>query len=125
MCLSVTEGAEMLNAADRSDVILMVGYPKRYSPAYRRARETVGRLDDLRFVRVTTLEAPFEPYVAHHQIVRPDDISAEQVEAWRADSESRIDAAVGPASRRGPGHIPRRSSRHDGPRIQPAARDAR
>jgi predicted dehydrogenase len=96
MCLSATEGAEMLDAADRSGVVLMVGYPKRYSPAYRRAHAAVGQLEDLRFVRVTTLEAPFEPYVAHHRIVRGNDVSAEQIERWRAESEIRIDAAVGP-----------------------------
>jgi predicted dehydrogenase len=96
MCFSVTEGADMIEAAARSDVALMVGYPKRYNPAYRRAREAVGHLDDLRFVRVTTLESPFEPYVAHHEIVRANDVPAELQARWRAEGDRRIDAAIGP-----------------------------
>jgi len=96
MCLSVAEGANMIEAAARAGVALMVGYPKRYDPAYRRARHAVGRLEDLRFVRVTTLEAAFEPYVAHYRVARGDDISAEQLARWRADSDRRIDDAIGP-----------------------------
>jgi predicted dehydrogenase len=96
MCLSANEGAGMIEAASRSGVALMVGYPKRYDPAYRRARDIVGRLEDLRFVRVTTLEAPFEPYVAHYEIARGADIAPDQLARWRAESEGRIDDAIGP-----------------------------
>jgi predicted dehydrogenase len=95
MCFSVAEGAEMLAAATRAGVLLMVGYPKRHDPAYRRAAEEVRRLEDLRFVRLTTMEAPSQPYVAHYQVVRGNDIYPGQVERWRADSERRVRAAIG------------------------------
>src|SRR5207237_8454716 len=36
MCFSVAEGQEMVAAADRAVKVLMVGYNKRYDPAYRR-----------------------------------------------------------------------------------------
>src|SRR5215210_4834845 len=36
MCFSVEEGMEMLAAAEQSGVALMVGYMKRYDPAYER-----------------------------------------------------------------------------------------
>jgi predicted dehydrogenase len=96
MCLSVLEGSKMITAAARSQVALMVGYPKRYNPAYRRACELVGDLDDLRFVRVTTLEAPYEPYVAHQRTVRGHDVGADQVARWRAESDRSVDEAIGP-----------------------------
>jgi predicted dehydrogenase len=96
MCFSIPEGAGMLAAAARSGVVLMVGYPKRYDPAYCRAREVINHLGDLRFGRVTTLEAPSEPYVAHHHIVRGHDIGADQVAKWRAESDRSIDEAIGP-----------------------------
>ena len=95
MCFSTTEGAAMLEAATRSQTVLMVGYPKRHDPAYRRTREAVGRLDDLRFVRVTTLEAPAEPYFVHHGVVRGDDINADQLARWGAETERSIDEAIG------------------------------
>lgn len=95
MCYSAAEGAGMLAAASSGGVVLMVGYPKRHDPAYRRAAEQVRRLEDLRFVRLTTMEAPFQPYVAHYSLVRGDDIDPAQVQRWRADSERRVRAAIG------------------------------
>src|SRR5262245_45728825 len=38
MCFSVAEGREMVAAAQRAGVTLMVGYPKRYDPAFARFR---------------------------------------------------------------------------------------
>ena len=93
MCFSVT-GREMLEAAARANVILMVGYPKRYDPAYRRASDEVRRLPDLRFVRLTTMESPFKPYVSHYPLVKANDIDPAQLAQWRADAE-RVSAAIG------------------------------
>lgn len=98
MCFSVGEGIEMLSAADQANVTLMVGYPKRYNPAYRRAAEQVRQLKDLRFVRLTTMESPFQPYVAHYPLVRGDDIGPAQLSEWGADSDRRLRAAVGGVS---------------------------
>ena len=44
MCFSVAEGQAMVAAAEESGVTLMVGYPKRYDPAYARFREVAGEL---------------------------------------------------------------------------------
>lgn len=44
MCYSAAEGQAMVAAADAAGVVLMVGYPKRYDPAFARMREeTHGR----------------------------------------------------------------------------------
>jgi len=95
MCFSTTEGAAMLEAAARSGTVLMVGYPKRHDPAYGRTRQAVEGFDDLRFVRVTTLEAPNEPYIAHHTVMRGHDVAPDQIARWRAESERSIDEAIG------------------------------
>src|ERR671928_230809 len=34
MCFGVAEGEEMVRAAERSGVVLMVGYMKRFDPSY-------------------------------------------------------------------------------------------
>ena len=59
LCLSVTEGREVIDAARAAKVRLMVGYMKRYDPAFERLRDECAGMSDLRLVRVTTLEAPF------------------------------------------------------------------
>src|SRR6478735_9644772 len=72
MCFSVAEGQAMIAAAERAKVTLMVAYNKRYDPAYRRLQDEAKGLRDLRLVRVTTLESPFQPYVAHYRLHAPD-----------------------------------------------------
>ena len=101
MCISLAEGLAMRAAAERGGVRLMVGYMKRYDPAYE---ELATRLDraSVRLGRVTTLESPLEPYVAHYPLARGSidpDLAAELA----ADDARRVDGAVGelpPALRR-------------------------
>lgn len=44
----------------------MVGYMKRYDPAYRYGQRLVRNLEDLRYVRVTVLHPASELYFQHH-----------------------------------------------------------
>ncbi len=60
LCFSTAEGRELVAEVRAAGVHTMVGYMKRYDPAYRRLAQELSRLDDLRLVRVTTLEAPLE-----------------------------------------------------------------
>ncbi len=72
MALSSAGAEEMARAAERAGVCLMVGTMKRYDPAYERLAELLPTVDDLRLVRVTTLESPFAPYVAHYPLIGMD-----------------------------------------------------
>ena len=96
MCFSVEEGREMVEAARTAGVRLMVGYNKRYDPAYERLQSEVSRLGELRFARVTTLESPFQPYVAHVPMVKGADVPPEVVAGLRTADDRRIDRALGP-----------------------------
>jgi predicted dehydrogenase len=69
MCFSVAEGRAMVAAAEQAGVTLMVGYPKRYDPAFARFREQAGQLTGARLLRVTTLESPVPPYVQHYRLL--------------------------------------------------------
>jgi predicted dehydrogenase len=96
MCFSVAEGQAMIAAAERAKVTLMVGYNKRYDPAYLRLQEQAKGLRDLRLVRITTLESPLQPYVAHYRLHKAEPLPAR-------DDADRITAAIGeadPLSRR-------------------------
>jgi predicted dehydrogenase len=98
MCFSAAEGRAMVAAADAAGVVLMVGYPKRYDPAFARMREERDRLDGARLLRVTTFESPFRPYVGHYPLLPRTPLPEEVATALRRDSDERIGAAVGPAA---------------------------
>jgi predicted dehydrogenase len=90
MCYSAAEGTAMVAAAQQSGVILMVGYPKRYDPAFARLRDELGQLNDARMLRVTTFESPLGPYVGHYSLLPRAPLPDEVV----ADSEARVAAAL-------------------------------
>ena len=87
----------MIEAARRANVTLVVGYNKRYDPAYRRLGQEIRRLSDLRLLRVTTLESPLQPYIAHYRLHKAASLAPERAAAFRADSQARITAAIGEA----------------------------
>ena len=94
MCFSVAEGQEMVAAADRAGKVLMVGYNKRYDPAYRRLIEESRKLADLRLLRITTLESPIPPYVQHYNLRRGGPLPKALVQTLKDDDDARIDAAL-------------------------------
>jgi predicted dehydrogenase len=93
LCLSLDEGREMLAAAERGGVRLMVGYMKRYDPAYEALLARLER-GSVKLAQVTTLESPLEPYVAHYPLVRGG-IDPEIAEALASEDARRVDSAVG------------------------------
>jgi predicted dehydrogenase len=99
MCFSVAEGRAMIEAARSAGVTLMVGYNKRYDPAYRHLSEEVRSLADLRLLQVTTLESPLQPYVAHYRLHRAQSLAADMAKSFAADNQTRITAAIGEADR--------------------------
>ena len=97
MCFSTAEAAAMVEAADEAGVTLMVAYNKRYDPAYLRFQDEVAGLVDARLLRVTTLESPFQPYVAHYPLApvgRPPEAVIAQL---RAETAASITTAIGDA----------------------------
>ena len=94
MCFSVAEGRAMIHAADAAGTVLMVGYNKRYDPAYERAIQEVRTLRDLRLVRITTLESPIEPYVQQYNLRRGGPLQKGLAETLAEDDSARLDAAV-------------------------------
>jgi predicted dehydrogenase len=95
MALCSRDAERMIAAAQRAGVTLMVGTMKRYDPAYERLAELLASVSDLRLIRVTTLEAPIPPYVAHLPLIRGDDDISEQLEALERAEREPIAAAVG------------------------------
>jgi predicted dehydrogenase len=95
MCFSVAEGRAMIAASEKAGTILMIGYNKRYDPAYQRLLQERSALQDLRLVKITTLESPFQPYVKQYSLIAASDIPTETLSLLRADNRERLRAAVG------------------------------
>jgi predicted dehydrogenase len=100
MALSSAGGEQMLEAARGTGVVLMVGTMKRYDPAYERLVELIGDTAELRLVRVTTLESPFEPYVSHYPVLHGDPLEADLLEELRASDDRAVDEALGDSDER-------------------------
>ena len=87
----------MIEAADKAGVTLMVAYNKRYDPAYLRFQDEAKSLTHARFLRVTTLESPFQPYVSHYPLApvgRPPEAVLARL---RAEAAASISSAIGEA----------------------------
>ena len=61
----------MVAAAEQAGVTLMVGYPKRYDPAFTRFQQEAAQLAGARLMRVTTFESPLPAYVGHYPLLPP------------------------------------------------------
>jgi predicted dehydrogenase len=66
---SLAETEELAAAARASGRAVQVGYHKRFDPAYRRARDLVRDLSDLRLVEVTVLHPDEDAYRRHHALL--------------------------------------------------------
>ncbi len=77
MALSSSDGSRMVEAAEAAGVRLMVGTMKRYDPAYERLCALMADASDVRLIRVTTLESPFMPYVAHYPLIAAEPAAPE------------------------------------------------
>ena len=76
----------------------MVGYHKRYDPAYRRARDEVRALRDLRLVEATVLHPDDGAYRSHHAILPPRvSVGKRPRMSWTATALS--EATSGPLER--------------------------
>lgn len=89
------EAQEIARAAERSAGTIMIGYHKRYDPAYLRAREAVRALEDLRYVEVTVLHPDDSAYRRHHELMPLD-------RPRPRDSAATIEERVAGAVTRGP-----------------------
>ncbi len=96
LAFSVAEGRATVERAEAAGRQLMVGYMKRYDPAYERLLGDMGTLGGLRHVRLTTQESPLDAYVAHYPLRMASDLPADEVARLQADDAERVRAALGP-----------------------------
>ena len=81
MCLNLREAEEIIAARDRSGATVMVGYMRRFAPAFLQAKEQLADLGPVNFVRVRDIIGTNRLIVDQTSLVhRPDDIPAEAMQ---------------------------------------------
>lgn len=95
MCYSTAEGRTMVRAAADARTTLMVGYQKRYDPAYLRFRDEIAAVEDPRLLQITTLESPYWPYVEHYGAFPTQPPAPERLAEMRATADAAVRQAIG------------------------------
>jgi predicted dehydrogenase len=87
----------VLEARRDAGVCVLVGTMKRYDPAYERLAELLPEMDDLRLIRVTTLESPIPPHVSHYPLIERDGRAEYMTPDIEQAEQAALDAALGDA----------------------------
>lgn len=81
MCLSPREAEAIIAARDRSAAQVMVGYMRRFAPAFLEAKEQLADLGDIHYVRVHDIIGQNRLIIDQTSTVfRPDDIPQEMID---------------------------------------------
>jgi predicted dehydrogenase len=94
---SLKETEEVASAARGRKGQLMVGYHKRFDPAYLRAREAVRSIRELRYVEVTVLHPDDSGARTHHAVLPVPD------KPWTQRPEAELDGGLAEHVARGAG----------------------
>jgi predicted dehydrogenase len=99
MCLTRQEAGSIIETRDKAGVQAMVGYMRRYAPAFVEAAQHVHALEKINYARVRDIIGQNAQFVEQSSVVlRPKDIPAEAVHD-RAERASRlVKEAIGDAS---------------------------
>ncbi len=95
LCYSLAEADGLVELARAMNRKLMVGYMKRYDPAYRYAQQLLDGMGELRYVQINTLHPEEEGYLNFQGIIAADDVEPEQLGGLREQAACAITAAIG------------------------------
>ncbi len=88
---------QMVAAAEDSDAVAMVGYMKRYDPAYERAREELQTLDGIDLVTAYDVDPDHRRIIEEVYDLIPGSPPESLIEESRATRREDIQAAIGTA----------------------------
>ncbi len=94
LCLAPWEGEEMIEAARDAGVVLMVGYQKRYDPAYERMLEEIADLGPPLLAGSVTLESPVEDTYMHYPLYKAKAASSKLARALKREDDALVASAL-------------------------------
>jgi predicted dehydrogenase len=96
MCLSRREAEDIMTARDRAGSTVMVGYMRRFAPAFLEATERIASLGDITYARVHDIIGRNQLIVEQTAMVhRPNDIPQAVLEDRWAKGRQTVQDAVG------------------------------
>jgi len=96
MCLSPREAEDIIRARDASGAVVMVGYMRRFAPAFVEAKERLAGLGPINYVRVHDIIGRNQLIVDQTSLVhRPTDIPASAMEERRQRGRRLVQDALG------------------------------
>ncbi len=98
LCFTLREADEIIAAAAKHNVKVMVAYMKRYDPGYRYAQKIVKEMEGIRYVQINTLHPNEDHYFQIHGLQRFNDIPREVLAPLIQAQEHLLDEAVGKIS---------------------------
>lgn len=98
LCYTTREADEIEAAVAAAGVKLMVGYMKRYDPAYRYGQRLIRELPAVSYIRITVLHPASELYYQHHSFRPPlppgpaqtADLGRRMIAAMTSGQEGRL-----------------------------------
>jgi predicted dehydrogenase len=98
MCLTQAEARELAAKAQTAGRVLQVGYMKLHDPSMASAREAIGRIGDVRVVRITVRHPSDARQTDHLGVLRARDADPAVLAAANAYEEARTRDALGDAA---------------------------
>jgi predicted dehydrogenase len=98
LCYTLKEADVLIEAAAQANMIVQVGYMKRYDPGYLYAQQCARKMNDIRYVQINTLHPSEDDYLAIHNLVHFNDIPSQTIQTLRQADDQRIVEAVGNVS---------------------------
>lgn len=98
LCIDPRDARRIAHQAAASDLVVQIGYMKRFAPAYRAMlRELPPSPDRLRFISALTYDPWMarEPFVAWNQMIHANDIPQKVVEQLCAAERDQVESATG------------------------------
>jgi predicted dehydrogenase len=99
MCLTWREADEIVAAQSRQEVVVQVGYMRRYAPAFIQAGEMVKEMGPIRLARVHDVIGKNSLIIRHtSKVVRGKDVSREAKVAGKRLQKELVKEAIGEAA---------------------------
>ncbi|MBN1266475.1 MAG: Gfo/Idh/MocA family oxidoreductase [Anaerolineales bacterium] len=96
IAFNLRQADEMIDVAQRSGVKLMVGYMKRYDPAYQKAKQMVAAMKDIHLIRVHDYAGTYQINHQIYDLVTASDLDSDMLAELRKTDEADLLADIGP-----------------------------